>query len=191
LSPSNLDAEAGVAQAASDFAIATAHGISLATEALWRLLQRELDKTLPGVRVTARSPDKARDAGSGRQINLFLYHVSEDASRTEIHSAQQGQQPYLALNLHYLLTAYGPDDQEMNSTGHAVLTEAMRILHASPVIVSGQPGSVEAVRLHVALHALNVDDLSKLWTTFQTPYQISVAYEVGTVLVRGDSPPQD
>jgi hypothetical protein len=190
LSPSSLDAEAGGAPAASDFAIATAHGISFATDALWRLLQRELDETLPGVRVTARSPDKARDAGSGRQINLFLYHVSKDTSRTEIHSAQQGQ-PYLALNLHYLLTAYGPDDQEMNSTGHAVLTEAMRILHANPVIVSGQPGSVEAVRLHVALHALNVDDLSKLWTTFQTPYQISVAYEVGTVLVGGDSPPQD
>jgi hypothetical protein len=189
LSPSNLDAEAGGAPA-SNFGIVTARGISFATEALWRLLQRELDVALPGVRVTARSPDKARDAGSGRQINLFLYHVFEDASRTEIHSAQQGR-PYLALNLHYLLTAYGPDDQEMNSTGHAVLTEAMRILHANPVIVSGQAGSVEAARLHIALHPLNVDDLSKLWATFQTPYQISVAYEVGTVLVGGDSPPQD
>ena len=188
MAPTNPDA--GSVPTISSFVTVTARGISFATEALWRLLQRELDAALPGVRVTARSPDKARDAGSGRQINLFLYHVSEDASRTDLHSAQQGR-PYLALNLHYLLTAYGPDDQEMNSTGHAVLTEAMRILHGNPVIVSGQPGSVEAVRLHVALHALNVDDLFKLWAAFQTPYQISVAYEVGTVLVGGDAPPQD
>jgi hypothetical protein len=183
------DPEARSVPAISNLVTVTARGISFATEALWRLLQRELDAALPGVRVTARSPDKARDAGSGRQINLFLYHVSEDASR-DLHSTQEGR-PYLALNLHYLLTAYGPDDQEMNSTGHAVLTEALRILHANPVVVSGQPGSVEAVRLHIALHPLNVDDLFKLWAAFQIPYQISVAYEVGTVLVGGDAPPQD
>jgi hypothetical protein len=190
LALTNTDLEAGSAPTTSNFGTATAYGISFATEALWRLLQRELDAALPGVRVTARSPDKARDAGSGRQINLFLFHVAEDASRSDLHSVQQGR-PCLALNLHYLLTAYGPDDQEMNSTGHAVLTEAMRILHANPVIVSGQPGSVEAVRLHVALHPLSVDDLFKMWAAFQTPYQISVGYEVGTVLVGGDSPPQD
>jgi Pvc16 N-terminal domain len=189
LAPMNPDAEPGSAPTISNFGAAAAYGISFATEALWRLLQRELDAKLPGVRVTARSPDKARDAGSGRQINLFLYHVAEDASRSDVHSVREGR-PCLALNLHYLLTAYGPDDQEMNSTGHAVLTEAMRILHANPVIVSGRPGSVEAVRLHVALHPLNVDDLFKMWAAFQTPYQISVGYEVGTVLVGGKSPTQ-
>jgi hypothetical protein len=162
------------------------HGIAIAavTEALWNLLQRELDPVLPGIRITARSPNKARDDGGGRQLNLFLYQVTEDRLGTNVgHGAENRTR--LSLNLYYLVSAYGPDDHEMNSACHAVLTEAMRVLHDHPVVFLGQQRNMNPTPIHVALHPLTLDDLSKLWAAFQTPYQLSVAYEVSSVLVGG------
>jgi hypothetical protein len=189
VAPPNLDGDSKSPPTTPEFGAGAAHEVSIptVTEALWQLLQREIDVVLPGVRITARSPDKAREAGSGSQINLFLYQVLEDRGRAEFYATSQ-HRSNLALSLHYLVTAYGPDDHEINSTGHALLNEAMRILHGNPVLAWGQQGSVDPVRIHVALHPMTLDDLSKLWATFQTPYQLSVVYEVASLLV-GDAAP--
>jgi hypothetical protein len=163
------------------------NAIGAVTEALWHLLHRELGDVLPGIKITARSPDKAREDGADRQLNLFLYHVIEDRSRA---TAPLGNEnlPHLTLNLYYLVSAYGADDQEINSASHLVLAEAMRVLYRHPLVFLRPQGALDPVSVHVALHASNIDDLCKLWTAFQIPYQLSVVYEVSSVPV-GDATP--
>jgi hypothetical protein len=84
----------------------TEHGIAIAavTEALWHLLQRELGAVLPGVRITARSPDKARDDGGGRQLNLFLYHDR----RSQWNERWTARKSAALAELYYLVSHTGP-----------------------------------------------------------------------------------
>jgi Pvc16 N-terminal domain/IPT/TIG domain len=161
------------------------------------------DATLAGVTVSTRAPDRARAAaGTTRQINLFLYQVtpnsgwrnSDLAVRND--SGQLAGQPVLALDLHYLVSVYGQNDDDVD--GHHLLAYAMSLVHDSPTFtrdqiraaIVAQPAvgpsdlaeQVELVKL--CPHALSPDDLYKLWSTFQTPYRLSVAYDASVVLIQ-------
>lgn len=119
-------------------------------------------------------------------INLSLYRV--DASAAYRNQAFAGRTP-LALNLEYLVTAYG--EEERDDVGHYLLGKAMRVLHDHPVIARARlKTALAAARVHDQLESirivhqeLSVDDLSKLWTSFQTPLRISASYLVTVVLI--------
>ena len=107
----------------------------------------------------------------------------------------------MALNLHYLLTAYGPK----NFFAEIILGHAMQLLHESPTLTrdairkalsppappdfpkalatSGLADQVE--QLHITPEALNSDELSKLWTAMQARYRPSAGYQVTVVLIEG------
>lgn len=161
------------------------------------------DATLTGVTVSTRSPDRARAAGgTARQINLFLYQVTPNSGwrnrdlRVRDESGQLVNQPVLALDLHYLVSVYGQNDDDVD--GHHLLAYAMSLVHDSPTFtrdqiraaIVAQPAvgpsdladQVELVKL--CPHALSPDDLYKLWSTFQTPYRLSVAYDASVVLIQ-------
>jgi hypothetical protein len=101
-------------------------------------------------------------------------------------------QPPLPLNLYYLLTAYGRDNRD--DLGHRVLGRAMLLLHDHPLLgaaeikaaLAGNDLWQQVERIRITPQPLTIDEMSKLWTTFQTQYRISVAYEVGVVLVDSD-----
>src|SRR4051812_12161812 len=108
--------------------------IAALTATLRHLLDRGLAAALPGTQVTARPPDKARGEFTGNQVNLFLYHtLPTPAWRTPGLPAGAGQPP-LALDLYYLLSAYGQDDDDADPASHRLLGRAMRILHDHPVL---------------------------------------------------------
>jgi hypothetical protein len=164
--------------------------ISAVTVALRQRLQRALDADLPGTRVTTRPPDKARDNQAGNQLNLFLFHVSPNASlRNAAASAPgpAGPRPSpLALNLLYLISAYGRDDDESEPFSQRLLGEAMRVLHEQPILDLpglGQSPAGNPERVRVALQPLALEELTKLWTMFQTPYRISAVYEATAVVI--------
>jgi hypothetical protein len=165
--------------------------IAAVTAALRHLLDRGLSADVPGTRVTTRPPDKARDGQSGNQVNLFLYRTAPNAAWRNADWPGSDGQPPLALNLSYLLSAYGQNDDDPDPYSHRLLGEAMRILHDHAVLdpaavreaLPGNDLHEQAERVRVALQPLSLDELSKLWTTFQTPYRISVAYEVSVVLI--------
>ncbi|GAA2809426.1 DUF4255 domain-containing protein [Kitasatospora sp. CM 4170] len=144
--------------------------------------------------VTARPPDQARGAGaSGDQLNLFLYDVAPNAAWRNLEpparSGGGGLHPPLALDLHYLLTAYA--DHQDETTAHRLLGQAMQVLHDGAVLTRAKLGGVlgdagvhlqpERVRL-TPVH-LGLDEQSKLWSGFQTPYRLSVAYRASVVLI--------
>jgi hypothetical protein len=177
--------------------------IATVTAALQRLLNQQVPQNLPpelpaefnpgDLRVTTRAPDKARN-GTANQLNLFLYQTvlnpglrnSDMPGRSR---PNEQAQPPLALDLYYLLTAYGRENDEINA--QILLGQAMRILHDhalfSPTeLRNALPGSdvhdqIERVRIRV--QPLSVEELSKLWTVFQTNYHLSVAYQVAVVLI--------
>lgn len=193
--------------------------IAAVTEALKDLLNDGLlDHNLPpqtgNLNVTSTPPDHiSTGAQEPSQLNLFLYQVSPNpgwrnaglASR----DSQQGDRlsnPPLALDLHYLLSAYGTE-----SNPEILLGYAMYVLHETPVItrerlqnlfaqpnplVDGTilPGkfrqlsaldiATQVEMIKITPNYLNAEELSKLWTAMQARYRPSMAYTVSVVLIQ-------
>lgn len=155
---------------------------------------------LPNQKVTTLPPEKARKA-SEDQLNIFLYHTPLNAAwrnmdmPRQIRPGETGQPP-LGLNLHYLITGYGKDDDDI--LGQQWLGKAMSILHDHPVLgakeitnalaASGLQDQIERVRITPL--SMSSEEMSKLWTAFQAPYRISVAYQVDVVLIESTRPSQ-
>jgi hypothetical protein len=179
--------------------MSSALAVSGVTAAMRNLLDLGTRDHPPGTVVTARPPDKARDGISSNQLNVFLYQTTLNAAwrnRDMPSRVRPGETslPPLPLTLHYLLTAYGENDDDMD--GHHVLGQAMSILHDHPILsheeiraalgptvplfppVVDQP---EGVR--ITFQPMSLEEMSKLWTTLQTQYRISASYQVSVVLI--------
>lgn len=137
-------------------------------------------------------------------LNLFLYHVAPNRSwrnldaRTHDAAGNRVAAPPLALDLHYLLTAYGTADYQ----AEILLGHAMLALHEHAVLsrdliaaafdpnvslealmgASGLDAQVEAVG--VTLEALEADGLERLWTGLQLALRPSASYLVTVLLLQ-------
>ncbi|MEA5593301.1 DUF4255 domain-containing protein [Rivularia sp. UHCC 0363] len=174
--------------------------IAAVTTTLRNIIARGIGDELGSGSVTTRPPDKARENGEGsNQINVFLYQtLPNSALRNQdipnrVKPGETGKLP-LALNLYYLITAYGQDYDDILS--HRLLGTAMRVLHDRAIL---KPEDIKAAlaqsnlhqqieRIRITPQSLSLDDVSKLWTTFQTQYRISAAYEVSVILIDSSLP---
>jgi hypothetical protein len=173
--------------------------ISAVTATLRNLLTTgiQLEGDLGDTLVTTMVPDKARTSGETRnQVNLFLYQLTPNAAwrnldmPTRVRPGEAGYPP-LALNLYYLLTAYGQNDDQSEPFSHELLGRAMSILHDHPVlgqdeIEAALPNNdlyTQIERIRFTLQPLGVEEVYRLWTGFQTPYRASVSYEATVVLI--------
>jgi Pvc16 N-terminal domain len=172
--------------------------ITAVTATLRELLTAGLTSVLAGGSVTTKPPDKARDPNNlTNQVNLFLYSVSYDAAWTNMNMPSQIKPnetgfPPLPLVLHYLITAYSKEeDAEPHPVSHTLLGTAMRVLHDHPLLGADELKTAftdsdlgeQIERVRITPQQLSVDEMSKLWTTFQTNYRISAAYQVSVVLI--------
>ena len=175
--------------------------IAAVTATLRNLLTTGL-ADVPGLKVSVQPPHKARrDTDTGNQLNLFLYQTTINSAWRNMDLPRQVQpgetgQPPLALDLYYLLTAYGEDEDATDPASHRLLGRAMSILHDHPLlgaaeIQAAEPGNdlyEQIERVRVNPQAITVEELSKLWTIFQTQYHITVAYHVAVVLIESTRP---
>jgi hypothetical protein len=171
--------------------------IAAVTATLTNMIQTAIsaDATVGSGTVTARPPDRARQGAPVNQVNLFLYRTSIDAAwrnqdPSTIRPGESGQPP-LPLVLSYLITAYGENDDEI--LAHRLLGIAMGVLNDRPVLSRAQiasalpaPGSdlqnqVERVRM--TPDPRPQDEISRMWTTFNTGYRLSVSYDAAVVLI--------
>lgn len=165
------------------------------------------------VSVTALPPDRIKVKEDEKaQINLFLYQVTHNQGwkNTGLPSHSRDgirlSNPPLALDLYYLLTVYGKEDFD----DEILLGYAMQTLHETPVLsrglvsrllesyvtphdgnprqeimekilASGLADQVELIK--IVPHQLNTEEISKLWSTFQTNYRPSVSYHLSVVLI--------
>ena len=172
-----------------------------AVTATLRNLLMGVTAAIPDATVTTKPPHKARSGDTlGNQLNLFLYQTVPNAawrqaSRSTSAARADNRPSPLALTLYYFLTAYGRDDDDINA--HHLLGEAMGILHSHELLERAElqaalPGSDEyeqqEERIRIAPQNLSSEDLTRLWGLFQTPYTLSVAYQVSVVLLDSRSP---
>jgi len=184
---------------------------SLAVAAVTTTLQSilltltSLDPDLTDTTVTILPPDKARGTNTTNQLNLFLYQILPNAAwrnmniPTQVKPGELGNPP-LALNLYYLLTAFGRDDDSTQAFGHELMGKAMSDLYDNSILSSQEIQNATAAtlprsdldkqveRVRITLQPLSVEEISKLWTGFATQYRLSVAYEVGVTLIASSQP---
>ncbi len=168
------------------------------------------------VTVTALPPDRIETgATETNRLNLFLYQVSPNLGwRNEglpSHDSSDARirlsNPPLALDLHYMLTAYGSSD----FAAEVLLGYGMDLLHEARVLtrknirdalsptnpvsvalIPADPDGRKAIDLadqieqvKISPHYLSSDELSRMWTAMQARYRPTMAYQVSTVLIQG------
>ncbi|QKQ75901.1 DUF4255 domain-containing protein [Nostoc sp. TCL240-02] len=173
--------------------------------------------------VTALPPDRISvEADERAQINLFLYQVTQNRNvdwvsqefrsrHSRINGNTSSQSPPLALDLHYLLTAYGAKDFQ----AELLLGYAMHLLHKTPAITSdiientlinasttntssafsqavasvSVPDLAEQIgQIKLTPEFFNMEETSKLWSALQTHYRPSATYLASMVLIESSKP---
>lgn len=165
------------------------------------------------VSVTALSPDRIATApgSESSQINLFMHQVTpnpgwrnEDLPSRDASGSQRLSNPPLALDLHYLVSAYGAEDLHTD----ILLGYAMQLLHENPVLSRGAintalspspnvgavlPPALRALadcgladqveHIRITPSSMNTEEMSRLWSALQAHYRPSAAYHVSVVLI--------
>ena len=188
--------------------------VATVTAALHRLLQASAGADVPGATVTTDRPETSTNGASAPVVNIYLYQVVPNVALrnadlpTRRGSGELAQRPVAALDLHYLFTFSGADDE---LEPQRLLGSVVRTLHAQPFLTAQLIGAVKTAAtanpaVHPALAAtdladqvdrikfvplpMNLEELSKLWSVFfQTPYALSVAYQASVVLIEPDLEP--
>ena len=150
----------------------------------------------PSANVTLLAPDET--GGGNRRVNLFLYRVAEHPQlrnagyRLRPGTSDVVDAPPLSLVLSYLMTVYAVNDPATgNAEAHAILGEAMRVFHERPVVPADllDDELVDAPEeVRITPIPLDPEDVSRVWSTFEAPFRLSVAYEVSVVQL--DQSPQ-
>jgi hypothetical protein len=173
--------------------------IAAVTATLRNLLHAGItsEPDLADASITMQPLDRARTNDSNaNQLNLFLYHVvPSGAWRNQpipgvVRSGETGF-PALGLNLYYLLTAFGRDNDIQRPYSHQLMGRAMSVLNDHPLLGSAEieaalPSNdlwAQPERVRITLQPFAIDEIAKLWTGFQTQYRLSVAYEAAVVLI--------
>ena len=168
------------------------------------------------VMVTALSPfqvDTAQQSTNARsQLNLFLYNITQNQGWRNVgypsrnSNGERIDNPPLAINLHYLLTAYGVEQFH----AEILLGYAMQLFHETPVLPRNAirrslatptlvaPGeglapymsnlftselADQAEMIKIWPETLSTEEISRLWTAFQARYRPTAAYQVSVVLI--------
>jgi hypothetical protein len=179
--------------------MSNATAIAAVTATLRNLLTEGLtaDPDLVDATVTMQPLDRARVNGnSANQINVFLYHVLPSGSWRNMGipgptRSGIGAAPVLGLNLYYLITAFGRDNDAQRPFSHQLMGRAMSTLHDHPLLGADEikaalPNNdlwAQVERVRFTLQPFSMEEIAKLWTGFQTQYRLSVAYEAAVVLI--------
>ncbi|WP_239491102.1 DUF4255 domain-containing protein [Luteitalea sp. TBR-22] len=159
------------------------------------------ERCLADVLVTTLPVDRARTVHHRCQLNLTLATVAESASmRNTMGLGGRGgagvSTPAQLVDLLYLITAYGPDDDEVGA--QRVMGAALRAVHEQPVLPSlsiaellpgaGVSGTLDQLRVTQA--PLAREQIVAWWLAFHTPYRLSVALQVTGVSLTGMPTPE-
>ena len=171
---------------------------------------------LTNVAVSAKAPDVVQnEIGTGStqhlQVNLFLHQVTLNAAWRNVSLPSMGpdgvtalKNPPLALDLHYLLTAYAFED----SHAEALLGYAVAFLHDNPVLLRGQinaalaalpantfcdglrasglASQIEMIKITPA--TLGREEMAWLWTALKADYRPTFPFQVSVVLIQSQAP---
>jgi hypothetical protein len=155
------------------------------------------------VTVTAQPPDRITVGETEQpQLNVFLYHIASNPgwSNTALPSRDRDgirlTNAPLALDLFYLLSAYGKNDFDCE----ILLGCAMQMLHETPVLPrdtirtalgGNPPASLAAAdladqieQIKITPQLVSTEEVWRLWTALQAHYRPTAAYRISVVLLQ-------
>ncbi|MGW6805850.1 DUF4255 domain-containing protein, partial [Streptomyces sp. NPDC055039] len=185
--------------------MSNALAIATVTQALALLIEGDLGPEMDiAVKVETRKPPA--EPPTEPTVHVFLYQVTPNASmrHTDLPTrASDGtlvKRPAAALDLHYLISAYG---EEAELVGQRLIGCVIRTLHEFPVLprelielaaerpyLAGSDLAASAQKVRFTPTVMDIDETSKLWGMLhQTPYTLSVAYQASLILIEGREKP--
>ena len=160
--------------------------------------------------VSILSPGQINPATvANNQLNIFAYQVTPNPGSCQddlpLRSAQGDllKRPILALDLHFLITAYAKDEAH----AEALLGYAAQYFHTTPVLTRkeikklednwlagsalekglAEAGlSAQAELIKITPQPMSSEEISKLWSAFQAQYRPTIAYQASVVLIESD-----
>ena len=158
-------------------AMAGHRGIEATTAALVAVLEDAVPASgLPGVRCAAyRADDLAAPMEEG--VAVYLHHVWLAASRTRPPRPGGGSAPTVVVEMHYLVTAYGPDSARQQR----LLGWAIETIHSTPVLPPAALNATAAVfeegeQVTVAWESLQIEQLGAIWQVAPAARQPSATF---------------
>jgi hypothetical protein len=169
------------------------------------------------ISVSALPLDRVLSSNNGpsnetSRLNLFMYQVSPNPGWRNMNLPSRDSRgdrvanQALALDLHYLLTAYGAEELHQE----IMLGIGMQLMHEMPVLTrdairatftppsggtltpvlqalatSALADQIELIK--ICPQVLNTEELSKLWPAFQEKYRPTAAYTATVVLIESSS----
>ena len=180
------------------------------------VIDHDLATSVGEVMVSALPPDRIDTLGTPAdqksRLNLFLYQVTPNAGWRNVGlpsrdgRGERLSNPPLALDLHYLLTAYGAEEFH----AEILLGYGMQLLHETPVLTraairtslapptsvtggGGLPPAMQALftselaeqveQIKISPQSLSTEEVSKLWPAFGAKYRPTAAYQASVVLI--------
>jgi hypothetical protein len=182
--------------------------VATVTETLAQIIRDAVLPVVNGAEVTTDRPDRAGGKDAGGRVNLYLFQTAHNAAlrnsdlpmRTA--AGLPAGRPRAALDLFYLVTFFGRDEQlvaqqlmglsvaALHATAVLTADQVARAVRAAPggfldasdLVQQGQPVTVTPMNL-------SLEELSKLWSVmFQVPYNLTVAYQCSVVLLDAGPP---
>ncbi len=179
------------------------------------LIDHDVGASVGEVIVSTLPPDRidALDAQKKSRLNLFMYQVTPNSGwrNTGLPSrnsrGDRTSNPPLALDLHYLLTAYGAEELH----GEILLGYGMQLLHETPVLTRDAirrsltpPSPVDAggdlppalaalftselaeqvEQIKISPASLSTEEMSRMWSAFQAKYRPTAVYQASVVLIQ-------
>ncbi|OPY56297.1 MAG: hypothetical protein A4E49_00248 [Methanosaeta sp. PtaU1.Bin112] len=195
--------------------------LSQVTEVLMRLLERYIFQPLfshlvpSNTLITGDPPDMLAEHDSNYVLSLYLYHVQEDEYHKNQIKLSSCDTPVryqeLALNLFYLLTAFGGRSIGANRHGspygreQTLMGLAMKAFHDYPVVDAKTEIITDDDRFDGAsvfppdlsdgddefrleLHPATSEEINKVWTAATVPMRLSAIYQVRVVFMKAEEP---
>ncbi len=166
--------------------------IEAVTKTLSGLILRGIGD-VPGAGVDTRPLNELTDANLDKLVNLYLFQADVDGTlrnsdRIDLLPGETAQPPF-PLVLHYVITPFVRDDTDQEA--HRLLGATIRVLNDNPVLQRNElaefapesNASQQLDRIRITWQPFGEKDIFSMWSAFQTPYRMSVAYEVSAVLI--------
>jgi hypothetical protein len=174
---------------------------------LYKILRESFGEDDKDAQIIFGSPAEENLADNTKAgVYVFLYNVIEDQFyRNETDEIRAGAnnnrllsfRSPLAVNLYYMLTPFSASVEGKDTLddvrSHSLIAKAMRAFFENGLIdpryfptdtVLGES------QVRISPSHMNLEETTKIWTTFSKPFQLSVSYEVSTVWIHSEEKQQ-
>jgi hypothetical protein len=173
----------------SDYTVIRAVSLSL-RQVLRTAITNDSDPQLNGIDIDLRSPKEMREDKNSSGVSFWLYRVSRDPDTLNLQVRRTqpdriSRQP-IPLHLYYLVTPIRtrPEDEQLLLGRVIQVLNDHSILRGTDLIdtLAGAPDE-----FRIMLEPFSLEEITRVWTALEEPYQMSMTYSVQVVTIDSDS----